>query len=164
MRRGKACGGYRDLTDLIFKNETASVTRRASSQSEASQSAAASSSVTRQPSPEKETRARQFFFEQFVTPSYLSFLEGVSPDEFLMKPILACALMAMANRADDSRGREEARRYYVEAITATNTALRNSRRVKEDNTLVAVSLLSLYEVRLPTPNSRRLYMALQSQC
>ena len=147
IRLGKACGGYRDVSDLIFKNETANVTRRASSQSEASHSGAASSYVTRQPSPEKETRAKQFFFRQFVTPSKLSFLEGISPDEFLMKPILACALAAMANRANDPQGREEARRYYVEAITGTNVALRHPRRVKEDNTLVSVCLLSIYEVR-----------------
>lgn len=121
------------------------MTRRASSQSEASHSGA-SSSTTRQPSPEKETAARKFFFAQFVTASHLSFLEGVSPDEFLLKPILACAMAVIANREDDSRGKELARRYYVDAITATNAALRHPRKVKEDNTIVAVSLLSVFEV------------------
>lgn len=70
----------------------------------------------------------------------------MSPDDFLMKPIMACALGAMANRDNDARGKELARRYYVEAITATNTALRHPRKVKEDNTIVAVSLLSVFEV------------------
>ena len=146
VRLGKACGGYRDLNDLIFKNETASVARRASSQSETSQSATTSSSGTRQPSPEKENVAKKFFFSQFITPSHLSFLEGVSPDDFLLKPIMACAVGAMANRENDARKREQARGYYVEAITATNAALRHPRKVKEDNTIVAVSLLSVFEV------------------
>lgn len=52
----------------------------------------------------------------------------------------------MANREDDERGRELARQYYVKAITATNAALRHTRRVKEDNTLVTVCLLSMFEV------------------
>jgi hypothetical protein len=146
IRLGKACGGYRDLNDLIFKNETASVARRASSQSETSQSGTTSSSGTRQPSPEKETMAKKFFFSQFVTASHLSFLDGVSPDNFLMKPIMACAVGAMANRENDARKREQARGYYIEAITATNAALRHPRKVKEDNTIVAVSLLSVFEV------------------
>lgn len=114
--------------------------------SEASQSAGPSATATRQSSPDRETAARQFFFNQFVTESHLSFLEGVTPDEFLSKPILACAFAAMSNRDGDARGHELARRYYVEAITSTNDALRHPRRVKEDNTLVAVALLSIFEV------------------
>ena len=141
---GKACGGYRDLTNLIFKNETANVTRRASSQSDSG--AAGPSSITRPPTPEVETTAKRFFFTQFVTPSHLAFLEGISPDEFLLKPIVACALAARANLENDEEIHELARSYYVDSITATNTALRHPRRVKEDNTLVAVCLLSVFEV------------------
>lgn len=83
-----------------------------------------------------------------MTASHLSFLDGISPDEFLIKPIMACAMGAMANRENDSRGKEAARRYYVEAITATNAALRHPRKVREDNTIVAVALLSVFEVRI----------------
>lgn len=156
VRLGKACGGYRDLSGLIFKNETANVTRRASSQSgnsqsEASQSAASSSAATtRNPSPEKESTARSFFFSQFVTASHLSFLDSVSVDEFLSKPIVACATAVMANRENDTKAKEAARRSYVEAITATNAALRHPRKVREDNTLVAVSLLAVFEVKTAT--------------
>lgn len=150
----------------MFRNETASVTRRASNQSEGSQSASQSgpsSCGTRQPSPEKETVAKQFFFNEFVTPSHLSFLEGLSPDEFLIKPIIACALAAIANRENDVRGREVARRYYVEAITATNAALPHPRRVKEDNTLVSVYLLSIFEVRCCTNRIAMVHFANHTQ-
>ncbi|TKA83380.1 hypothetical protein B0A55_01013 [Friedmanniomyces simplex] len=75
----------------------------------------------------------------------MSFPEGVVPDEFLLKPIVACGLAAIANRENDPDGREVARRYYIEAIAATNTTLRHPRRVKEDNTLIAVALLGCFE-------------------
>jgi hypothetical protein len=70
----------------------------------------------------------------------------------------------MANRTGDERRREEARRCYVEvcqavtnagyvswlmaqqAINATQAALRVSGRSTEDNTLVVVHLLSIFEV------------------
>ena len=109
--------------------------------------ASASSSAALSPT-EIEIAGKMFFFEQFVTAGHLSFLEGVLPDDILLKPIMACSLMARANREDDESGRELARQYYVEAITATNAALRHPRRAKEDNTLISVCLLSIFEVSL----------------
>lgn len=136
----------------MFRNETENVARRAGSQS-GSQSETSTSgpstAVTRPPSPEIETTAKEFFFQQFVTAGHMAFLERVTPDEFLLKPIIACALAAMSNRSGDIRGGELARKYYGDAITATNTALRDPRRVKEDNTLISVCLLSMFEVCLP---------------
>ncbi len=76
----------------------------------------------------------------------------MTPDEFLLKPIVACGLAALANREKDTDGLEIARRYYIDAIAATNTALRHPRRVKEDNTLIAVALLGCFE-RLNWENS-----------
>jgi len=152
VRLGKACGGYRDLNDIMFRDQSASVARRASSGGgEASISAAGT--LTRPPTPEKDTLTQAFFFEHFVTASHLSFLEGVTPDDLLRKMILACGLACIANRAGDERGREVARHYYVEAITATNTALRHPRRVKEDNTLISVFLLGMFEVRVGRPSA-----------
>lgn len=142
-RLGKECGGYRDMTDLIFKDETLSIARRAGTSGE---SGARNALAIRQPSFDRDTRARQFFFNHFVTPSHLSFLEKVDPDDFLAAPITACGLAAIANRQNDSVGRERGRRFYIDAITATNAALRNPRKVKEDSTLMAVCLLSCYEV------------------
>ena len=160
VRLGKACGGYRDLSELIFKNETPRVARRASSQSETS--TGPSSSGTRQTTPEIEISAKAFFYREFVTPGHLQFLEGITPDEFLMKPIMACALAGMANRDNDTRGRELARRYYVDAITATNAALRHPRKVKEDNTLIAVCLLSVFEVCQITKSCKLQYLRYSS--
>ncbi|KAK3073903.1 hypothetical protein LTR53_004085 [Teratosphaeriaceae sp. CCFEE 6253] len=86
-----------------------------------------------------------FFLDHFVDAGHLSFFEGTAPDNFLRKPMLACAMAALANRAQDERGREEARRYYVDAITVTNAALRNANAIKDDNTIMAVILLGCFE-------------------
>lgn len=149
VRLGKRCGGYRDLTDLIFINETSSVARRTCSTplSESSRRSPTSlPPLTRQPSPSKDELAKQFFSDHFVTPHHLPFLLGVPLNDFLLKPVMACALAAMANREKCQGGRERSRRFYVDALTATNAAIRDSRRIKEDDTLIAVCLLSCYEV------------------
>ncbi|KAK4539773.1 hypothetical protein LTR36_010361 [Oleoguttula mirabilis] len=135
------------MNDLIFRDQNESLASRASAHSEASTSttASASNSQSRQPSPVRDKAATAYFFQHFITPGHLSFLEGTSPDEVLLKTILACGMAGRANRDGDLRGREVARRYYVEAIAATNAALRHPKRVKEDTTLTSVYLLGLFE-------------------
>ena len=127
----------------MFRDQTESVSRRASTQSEGSTSA--STALTRAPKLDRESVARTYFFQHFVTSSHLTFLESAALDDFLQKPILACGMAGLANRESDVTGLEIARRYYIDAIGATNKALRHPRRVKEDNTLVAVFLLGLFE-------------------
>lgn len=136
------------MNDLIFKDETSTVTRRAASGTESDTGASSSAAVTRQPSPDRDEVAQQFFFRHFVTLHHLAFLDRISLNEFLLKPVMACALAAMANRNNDQQGRERSRQYYVGAITATNAAIRHPLRVKEDDTLIAVCLLSCYEVSI----------------
>jgi len=131
----------------MFRDQTATVTRRASALSDSSASASGSGTLTRQPTPEKEILARSFFFRHFVTANHLTFLEGVSPDEYLLKSITACGLAALANKGNDVAGREMARRHYIQAISATNSALQHPRKVREDNTLISVFLLGVFEVR-----------------
>lgn len=55
-------------------------------------------------------------------------------------------MAATANRANDQNGRERSRQYYIDAITATNAAIRDPESVQQDDTLVAVHLLACYEV------------------
>jgi hypothetical protein len=154
VRLGKACGGYRDVNEMLFRDQTIAVTRRASGQSEGGPSASGESRrtsdarPTRSPTPEQSAAARNFFYQHFVSEGHLSFLNGsesLSPDALLTKPVIACGLAALSNREHDAKGREVARQYYVEAITGTNEALRHPRRVLEDTTLIAVFLLALFE-------------------
>lgn len=121
--------------------------RAASASSDAGATSSPSTTLSRQSSPpDPDELAQQFFFRQFVTPGHLGFLANVAIDEFLLQPVMACALAAMANRSNDQQGRERSRQYYVDAITATNAAIRHPRRAREDETLIAVCLLSCYEV------------------
>lgn len=87
-----------------------------------------------------------FFFNEFVSQSYLPFMDRSTIDPYLQRAIYACGFAGLANRTSDTNGREVSRRHYVEAIRSTNTALRNPEQAKQDNTLIAVLLLGLYEV------------------
>ena len=152
IRRRIVCSGYRDLGDLIFKHQTADVRRRASAPASTVAGSSSALSTPRFSTPETESIAKSFFFDQFVTPNKFAYLRGTSPDDFLLTPMMACAVEAKANRENDDKGRELARRYYVEALTATNIALRHPRRCKVDNTLIAVCLLSTFEVSIHRPD------------
>lgn len=109
-------------------------------------SASTRPSPPKRPSPDREALARSFFFEHFVTPSYLSSLESLEPDELLLQPVLACALDVMAQRQGaDPHGLELARKRYVDAIHRTNLTLRKPQLVKDDSTLISILLLSTFE-------------------
>ncbi|KAF2171200.1 hypothetical protein M409DRAFT_63572 [Zasmidium cellare ATCC 36951] len=145
VRLGKECGGYRDVSDLMFRDESHSVSRRLNTSTEAGPSSGRPSPPKRS-SPDNETRARSFFFEHFVAPSYLSSLEGLELDGFLLQPVLACALHVIAQRqGGNPMGLETARKRYVDAIHRTNLALRSPKTAKQDSSLIAVLLLSTFE-------------------
>lgn len=122
----------------MFKDESKSVTERLGGTVD-------SGPRHKQPSPNRETAARQFFLDNFVTSNHLSSLGETTLDDSLTAPILACAFVVMANRNADPQVKEFARYHYVEAIAATNAALRDTQQAKEDSTLIAVALLGIYE-------------------
>lgn len=74
------------------------------------------------------------------------FLDESSVDDFLLKPILACSYAVMSNRENDGRGRQISMQFYIQAINATQAALQDPRKVTEDNTLISVYLLAIFEV------------------
>lgn len=137
------------MNDLMFRDESESVARRAS----ASMTSPTSGSQNRERSPDREAAAKTYFFQHFISPGHLDFLEGAAPDKFPTKTILACGMAGLANREGDQKGLEMARRYYVEAIAATNIALRHPIRIKQDSTLISIHLLALFEVGRPTRNA-----------
>lgn len=141
-RLGKTCGGYRDLGELLFRDQTALLSGRTGSPSRQA------TPSPRQLSPSKVEMATAFFFDQIVSDAQHGFMRDLNIDGFLQKPVAACALAAIANRSKDMAGRKLARTYYVEALAATNGALRDVRRAKEDNTLVSVLLLGWFEVSI----------------
>lgn len=109
-------------------------------------------SLTRQPSPAagEGDAAEAFFREHFVSPACFAWLAAMGAvGEVLRTPMQACGLAAWANRDGDEGLRERARRCYGRAIAATNAAIRDVGRVREDETVGAVVLLACFEVRVP---------------
>lgn len=141
---GSFCSQWSILNLVRFRDESQSISRRVAT-GEAGPSSNRTS-TPRRSSPDRETRALSFFFEQFVNTSYLSSLEGLALDDFLSQPVLACALHVLAERQGaDPLGLELARQRYVDAIHRTNIALRSPQSAKQDSSLIAVLLLSTFE-------------------
>lgn len=128
----------------MFRDQSASVSRRLGG---SDQSSSAEEPVTRlSPDQERIEQAQAFFHQQFVAPGHFSFLNEVVVDDFLLRPIQACSYMILANRQGRDAGLQAlAREHYVAALAATNQTLRDPQQVKEDNTIVAVFLLGIYE-------------------
>ncbi|KAF2725857.1 hypothetical protein K431DRAFT_280584 [Polychaeton citri CBS 116435] len=145
-RLGKICGGYRDLSELMFRDQSTEVIRRAST-GEGSSRTTSPLGGSHSP-PSQDSAARLFFQERFVTATFLPFLSEGPSDEHLSRSILACAYAAMANgdnEAERTTHKQKARTLYVEALSATNALLKHNRRMKEDTTLISVLLLGLFE-------------------
>lgn len=103
-----------------------------------------------QPSP--ESLAIGFFFSHFVAPGHLSYLKpleatGLGRMKGIENIILACGLVTLANQLSLPQATSFARKHYVRALQSTKLALIDPGKLVEDETVMAVMLLSLYEVR-----------------
>lgn len=70
-------------------------------------------------------------------------------DPCLTLAMKACGMAALENIRYVPRGREWSRSMYMNAISMLNTALRDPKRCKTDESLIAVSMLSFFEVNTP---------------
>ena len=98
-----------------------------------------------------EARALSFFFSQYIVASNFEYLASLyTPysyrDEQLSKSIEAVGLASLANELQSLEISKDARKRYVDAIKATNTALQHPLSAKKDSTLLAVLNLTLFEV------------------
>ena len=98
-----------------------------------------------------EARALSFFLSKYIVASNFEYLASLytpqlDREEQLSKSIEATGLASLANELESLEISKDARRRYVDAIKATNTALQNRLRAKKDSTLLAVLLLTLFEV------------------
>ena len=104
-----------------------------------------------------ETLASSFFLSKYILGSsfaYLASFYNSYPDrEEISATIEAVGLASLSNELESFQLSERARKRYVHAIQATNTALQDSARVKKDSTLLAVLLLTLYEIMTCTTHS-----------
>lgn len=68
-------------------------------------------------------------------------------DPCLTMAIKACGMAALENVRQIPRGKEWSRSLYMNAIGLLNDALRDPKRSKTDESLIAVTMLSFFEVR-----------------
>lgn len=133
------------MGDLMFRDVSASMARRASAPTDTTRSNA-SLSPSPSSSPDRHLAARTYFNEHMISDCLRPFYSAAAQDDLVAMPMLACGLAAISNRKGDVQGRQAARRCYVDAIAVTNATLRDPAKVTEDKTLVAVFLLGLFEV------------------
>ncbi|CAK4033328.1 hypothetical protein AC579_3049 [Lecanosticta acicola] len=100
--------------------------------------------------PSADEVASTYFFKQFTASNgHWHFLRDFSRqlqmDPLLDMVIRACGIAAMDNVEGLVMGRNYSRALYAEALSRLNTALRDSKRCKTDECLIAVSMLGYYE-------------------
>jgi Fungal specific transcription factor domain len=154
VRKHLACGGYQDLQDLSFRDQTNQIVQTHSRSSE--------------PSPTSSTSTTKD--ERFVRPAYVS--QGVvdiafhhllafylpsthfdylpnmvdlfSSSKCFVSSTRAVALANLARERKDGGLMRHSRSVYVKAIKEVNQALK-SKEVALDSTLVATLILGLFE-------------------
>ena len=107
--------------------------------------------------PSHEDQAKCFFFQNFVledncsSRGHFDYLPGIYRNikiyTFLDDAVVALGLAGLANRTKVSKFMLKASVRYNAAVRAVSFALGEMEYVRSDQTLIAVMLLSLYEVR-----------------
>ena len=98
-----------------------------------------------------EARALSFFLSKYILGSNFAYLASFynsysDREEQLSASIEAVGLVSLSNELGSLELSERARKRYVHAIQATNQVLQDVVMAKKDSTLIAVLLLSLFEV------------------
>ena len=102
-----------------------------------------------QPKPKPDDIATNYFFESFTSNNHWYFMRAFTANRIL-DPCLELAMKAVGMAALDNvqcvpMGKEYARTMYVEALGLLNDALRDPKRCKNDESLIAVAMLGYYE-------------------
>ena len=109
-----------------------------------------------------EARALSFFLSKYILDSNLEYLASLytpysDREEQLSASIEAVGLVSLSNELESMELLDRARERYVQATRAINTALQDSVRARKDSTLLAVMLLSLYEIMTCTRSTMCLW-------
>ncbi|KAK5126023.1 hypothetical protein LTR85_011378 [Meristemomyces frigidus] len=96
-----------------------------------------------------EDIAMTHFFNQFTANGHWEFIRGYAKksrmDPCLDLAIRACGMAALDNVESVVKGRDYAQTMYVEALGLLNAALRDPKRCRTDESLIAVAMLGYYE-------------------
>lgn len=100
--------------------------------------------------PKPEEVAINYFLSCFTFDGHWDYVPryAAAPemDPCLTLAIKACGMAALDNVKFVPEGRAWSRKLYVQALGMLNGALRDSKRSRKDESLIAVSMLGLYEV------------------
>jgi len=151
-RGGRACQGYRQETDLLFKNQTLTTIERATN------------ALLKQAIPEKVLSVSEtdqsicLFFANYIAdpqgeedPGYLDYLPSMyleaTKGSCLVQSVHAVALTHLYNNGSHAEVKQSARRYYGDALKTINEALQDPMERLTDSTLLSIWLISNYEAR-----------------
>ena len=107
-------------------------------------------SLSRLIMPQPEVVAVNYFLSSFMSDGYWrhvperAFMQG--QDDCLASAVRACGMAALANVQDVSHARAWYRSMYAKALSLVNLALGDPTRNLTDDTLIAVLMLSFFEV------------------
>lgn len=107
-------------------------------------------SLPRSIGPKADEVAVSYFLNSFTASGHwdyiLNYAALPSLDPCLTLAIKACGMAALENVRNVPHGREWSRNMYLKAIGLLNEALRDPQRSRNDESLIAVSMLSFFEV------------------
>ena len=99
--------------------------------------------------PKPDDIAANYFFESFTSNNHWQFMRTFAAsrtlDPCLELAMKACGMAALDNVQNVPMGTEYAQSMYVEALGLLNDALRDPKRCKTDESLIAVAMLGYYE-------------------
>ena len=112
------------------------------------------SSLPRSIGPKADEIAVSYFLSCFTANGHwdhiLNYAALPNLDPCLTLSIKACGMAAFENIRNVPHGREWSRNMYLKAIGLLNEALRDPKRSKRDESLIAVTMLSFFEVGDPS--------------
>ena len=99
--------------------------------------------------PKPDDVATNYFIKQFTSNSHWEFMQAFASqstiDPCLSLALKACGMAALDNVQHLVMGKDYARSLYVEALGLLNESLRDPKRSKTDESLIAVSMLGYFE-------------------
>lgn len=172
QKAGEQCN-YRDFDKVIFRDQTSQVVRKfkvspdehSSAESQQLALISSTSSTISSPtvhstlSPSVYDIGANFFFDKFLSEkgtffgdysSWLGQLYSADTSDGLIRAVIeAVGLSAIFNVSLDPGVQIKSSEQYSKTLAALKLALDDSERAKSDDTLLAITLLILFEVMLP---------------
>ncbi|KAL7905178.1 hypothetical protein GGI35DRAFT_461091 [Trichoderma velutinum] len=188
LRKGTLCGGYRDKLDLTFRDQTRQIIRKSHQAEHKVKTPVIATQLVGKPMEAKPSsqleerkplitsalsvpitdQAVSFFFHNFVLTDpisgggHLEYLpviyDGIARDLALPTAVVAIGMAGIANLRRNRHLLLAANAQYLLAIQLTQAALIDETLRIQDQTLVSILLLALYEtIACCSPQSLRIW-------